>query len=250
MGLYSTEAFVLRSYSLAEADKICVFLTKEHGKLRGVAHGARKMKSRFGSSLEPMTQVALTYYHKEGRDLMNVSTCDIIRSYFYEAARNVETASAFSYISELLTEFIPDSEPDERLYRLISATLGAIETGKSLDWTLRYFETWVLRLGGFFPDVGNCSVCSESVPMEHPIFISMDGTPRCFGCSNGRGMTLNAPLKRLIYKMLSTHPASNEAGAIAASDAAALSDINYQIIRHALERDLRSRGPMKQLGGV
>ena len=58
MSLHSTEAFVLRTYSLAEADKICIFLTKELGKVRGVAHGARKIKSRFGSALEPFTQVA------------------------------------------------------------------------------------------------------------------------------------------------------------------------------------------------
>src|SRR4051812_8421330 len=127
MSLVNTEAFVLRTYSLAEADKIGVFLTKEMGKARGVAHGARKMKSRFGSSLEPFTEVAITFFRKEGRELMSISNCEILRSHFHRAAQDVETASVFSYMAELLMEFLPDHEPNERLYRLVAATLEAIE---------------------------------------------------------------------------------------------------------------------------
>jgi DNA repair protein RecO (recombination protein O) len=95
MPLHKTEAFLLRSYALKEADKICVFLTKDQGKLRGVAHGARKIRSRFGSSLEPFTEVALSYFQKEGRELVSISSCDILRLHFERGARDVETASAF-----------------------------------------------------------------------------------------------------------------------------------------------------------
>src|SRR5262245_14382931 len=157
MPLQKTEAFVLRTYALKEADKICVFLTKEHGKVRGVAHGARKLKSRFGSALEPFTEVALTYFEKEGRELVSISTCDIIHSHFERAARDVETASAFSYMAELLTEFLPDHEPNEKLYRLVVATLEAIEQEPNVTLVLRYFEAWLLKLVGFFPDLSRCA---------------------------------------------------------------------------------------------
>lgn len=250
MPLHSTEAFVLRTYSLAEADKICVFLTKEHGKVRGVAHGARKMKSRFGSALEPMTQVSLSYYQKEGRELVSISNCDIVLSNFNEGARNVETAAAFSYISELLSEFVPDNSPDEKLYRLVLAILEAIRQKRSLDWTLRYFETWVLRLSGFFPDISQCSICSEYVPAEQPIFLANDGTPRCYGCCNGLGMPVRAPLRNMISQMLRVHPASGGSPALTAADAAEMAEINYRIIRHALERDLHSYGPLRQLSAI
>src|SRR5262249_14350401 len=133
MSLHTTEAFVLRTYSLAEADKICIFLSKELGKVRGVAHGARKMKSRFGSSLEPFTQVALTYYQKEGRELISISTCDILRSHFHQGARDVQTATAFSYMSELLIEFLPEHDPNEKFYRLVAAALEAIDHEHGLD---------------------------------------------------------------------------------------------------------------------
>src|SRR5262249_60427205 len=140
MSLHSTEAFVLRRYSLVEADKICIFLTKEMGKVRDVAHGARKIKSRFGSALEPFTQVALTYYQKEGRELMSISTCDILRSHFYQGARDVQTATAFSYMSELLIEFLPEHDPNEKYYRLVAAPVDGINPQKNPEVVLPKFE--------------------------------------------------------------------------------------------------------------
>ena len=62
MPLHTTDAYVLRTYALAEADKICIFLTRDMGKVRGVAHGARKMKSRFGSAGENLRRLS---FYKE-----------------------------------------------------------------------------------------------------------------------------------------------------------------------------------------
>jgi DNA repair protein RecO (recombination protein O) len=247
MPLHTTEAFVLRTYSLAEADKICIFLTKDLGKVRGVAHGARKMKSRFGSALEPFTEVALTYFQKEGRELMSVSTCEIVRSHFNSAARDVETASAFSYMSELLTEFLPDHEPNEKLYRLVAASLEAIEAGHDLDHVLRYFESWTLRLSGFFPDTSRCSACGEKIAEEESVYLTPEGTPRCLACSNGRGAAVDAELRGTIRDMLRVHPTAFARRRVRAARLSQIGEINYQIIRHVLERDLRSRPLLKQL---
>jgi DNA repair protein RecO (recombination protein O) len=247
MPLHTTEAFVLRTYSLAEADKICVFLTRDLGKVRGVAHGARKMKSRFGSSLEPFTEVALTYFQKEGRDLMSVSTCEIVRSHFKSAARDVEVANAFSYMAELLTEFLPDHEPNEKLYRLVAASLEAIETGHDLAHTLRYFESWLLRLVGFFPDPSRCGACGEQIGAEESAFLTPEGAPRCAACSGGRGASVDASLRAIIREMLHTHPTAFARRRVHPERLALIADINYQIIRNALERDLRSR-PLLKIG--
>lgn len=246
MPLHTTDAFVLRTYSLAEADKICVFLTKEMGKVRGVAHGARKMKSRFGSSLEPFTEVALTFFQKEGRDLMSVSGCEIVRSQFYTASRDVETASAFSYMSELLNEFLPDHEPNERLYRLVRATLEAITEGNDLAQTLRYFETWLLRLVGFFPDTTRCAACNEPIAGGESAFLTAEGAPRCYACSAGRGTAVNTDLRNTIREMLHMHPLDFARKRFHPEQVAQIGEINYRIIRHALERDLRSRNLLKQ----
>ncbi len=247
MPLHTTEAFVLRTYSLAEADKICIFLTRELGKVRGVAHGARKMKSRFGSALEPFTEVSLTYFQKEGRELMSVSTCEITRSFFHTAARDVETATAFSYMAELLTEFLPDHEANERLYRLVGATLEALVEGRNLERVLRYFETWMLRLVGFFPDTSRCGVCGETIAADQSVFLTVEGAPRCYDCSGGRGTPIDRALRSVIRELFRAHPSAfAEAGTLPAH-LAEIGEINYQIIRQALERDLRSRVLLKQL---
>lgn len=247
MPVRETEAFVLRSYPLAEADKIVVFLTKDFGKTRGVAHGARKMRSRFGSALEPFTQIALTYYEKEGRELVSISTCDIVKSHFNRAARDVETASALSYMAELLVEFLPDHEPNERIYRLVVAVLSAVEDGHSLACLLRYFETWLLRLVGFFPDAARCSSCGDAISGEWPVFLTASGEPLCASCSGGRGVRVGAPVRRAIGRLLKSHPAAFAAGETNADDIVQMREINYQIIRHALERDLRSPALLKLL---
>lgn len=247
MALHTTDAFVLRTYSLAEADKICVFLSKESGKIRGVAHGARKMKSRFGSALEPFTEVSVTYFQKEGKELMSISNCEILRSHFHSAARNVQTAGAFSYMAEMLAEFLPENEPNERLYRLVSATLQSIEDGGDLQRLLRYFETWLLRLVGFFPDTSQCSVCGERVREDESIFLSAEGAPRCHACSGGRGLELDIDLRRVIREMLRLHPAQFADRRVAPERLSQIAQINYQITRHVLERDLRSRSLLNEL---
>lgn len=250
MPLHKTEAFVLRTYALQEADKICVFLTKDQGKVRGVAHGARKLRSRFGSALEPFTEVTLGYFQKEGRELVSVSTCDILRSHFERGARDVGTASAFSYMAELLTEFLPEHEPNELLYRLVLATLEAIEDQVELSQILRYFEAWVLKLVGFFPDTSHCSVCDSSVSDDESFFLTSEGAPRCAACGGGKGLSVDGELRIVIGEMFRLHPTEFARKAVRADYISRIGEINYQIIRHALERDLRSRALLKQLGAV
>src|SRR5437763_8563354 len=122
MGLHETEAFVLRTYKLAEADKIVVLLTRRAGLLRGVAHGARKLKSRFGASLELFTLVSLAYYEKEARELVSIRQAEILRSYFH-LAQEADTIAVLDYLSELIIEFTPPYDPNEKLFRMISACL-------------------------------------------------------------------------------------------------------------------------------
>ena len=249
MSLHKTEAFLLRTYALKEADKICVFLTRDQGKVRGVAHGARKIKSRFGSALEPFTEVALSYYQKEGRELVSISACDILRSHFERGARDVGTSSAFSYMAELLTEFLPEHEPNERLYRLVVATLDAIEKDAGdLGQILRYFESWLLKLVGFFPDTSRCAVCDETIGPLESVYLTAEGTPRCVSCGGDAGLAVNAELRAVIGEMFRLHPSAFAGTLINSEYIFKIGEINYQIVRHALERDLRSRSLLRQLG--
>jgi DNA repair protein RecO (recombination protein O) len=208
------------------------------------------MGSRFGSSLEPLTEVTLSYFHKEGRELVSVSSCEILNSHFDRAARDVPTASAFSYIAELLTEFSPDHEANERLYRLVRATLQAIEDQHSVSILVRYFESWLLRLTGFFPETTQCATCNEMIGDTENLFLGSDGAPGCVRCSGGRGTTLEFELRETLHLMFRSHPSAFAQTSPPLRQIARIGEINYQIIRHALERDLRSRGLLKQLGAM
>src|SRR5713226_4035946 len=77
MGLVNTDAIVLRTYNLAEADRIVLCLTRNAGLVRAVARGARRMKSRFGAALEPFTFIKLDFYEKENRELVTISQPEI-----------------------------------------------------------------------------------------------------------------------------------------------------------------------------
>lgn len=239
MPLHDVQALVLRTYKLAEADKICVLLTREAGKLRGVAYGARKMRSRFGSSLEPFTEIAVTYFEKEGRELVSISNADIVRSHFDDATQSVEASAAMSYLADLLCEFLPDHEPNETIYRLVAATLDAFATGGDPITLVRYFEVWLLKLAGFYPDLRVCATCGAGAS-DGEIRLSSDGSPRCPECSGGRGVRVGPRLRATLARILAEPPARFAANPPPSDELERLAEIALLVVHHSLERDLKS----------
>ena len=159
MRLVTTDAIVLRSYNLAESDRIVVCLTRSSGLVRAVAKGARRMKSRFGAALEPFTLIKLSFHERENRDLVTMSAAEILKSHF-NLSSNFDTAEVLAYMGELVTEFAPPHETDERLFRMLTACVEALADQSGSERALtRYFEIWLLRLAGLFPDFRACALC-------------------------------------------------------------------------------------------
>ncbi len=145
----SCEALTLRTYPFAEAHKVVVFLTREFGQVRGVAYGAMSSRSRFGSALEPLTLVRMTFKRGEHQELADIQNCEIIRpSPAYGSGW--ERQLYLGYFAEVLAEFSREQVAGERLFRLGLAVIDATE-GISLPLLARYFELWVLRLEGILP---------------------------------------------------------------------------------------------------
>jgi DNA repair protein RecO (recombination protein O) len=263
MPLHETDAFVLRTFTIKEADKVCVFFTRGAGKLRGVAHGARRLKSRFGASLEPFTEVSLAYFQKENKELVSISNCEIINSQFVEGLSS-ETLGVIHYLAELVIEFIPDHEPNERVYRLIHATLDSLrrigaagakdrdakERDDKLPVIVRYFEIWMLKLAGFFPHWKNCGACEKNLAAEATIWLTNEGVPQCPVCGGGRGEELRPIVWRTIHEVLTQSPATfllperdvrsiNQVGNLAA-----------RLIDRVLERELKSYEVLDRLRPV
>ena len=154
MPLYTADALVLRTYKLGEADRIVVFLTRDRGKKRGVAKGARRSRSRFGAALEPLTEVQIAYFERQGRELVGVNYAEAVRSPLTACSGHTldDALGYVGYFAELLDEWAQDADADERLYRLGASMLEAIAAGVPLEPLARYFECWLLRLQGLYPE--------------------------------------------------------------------------------------------------
>ena len=157
MPLYTADALILRTYKLGEADRIVVFLTRDRGKKRGVAKGARRPRSRFAAALEPMTEVRLAYFEKEQRELVGLNYAEAVRSPLALAMTAgppdgglYDGLHYIGYFAELLDEWAQEADADDRLYRLGASMLDALSAGAPVEPLARYFEYWLLRLQGVY----------------------------------------------------------------------------------------------------
>jgi len=199
MALVETEGIILKSYSLAEADKIVVFLTQDHGLIRGVAKGAKRLKSKFGGSLEPFTIVNLNYNQKDERELVSIRQIDLVKSYF-EKAKEPLFLQKFSYLADLLLEFSPPNDPNQRLYRMTKVCLEASNDNlQILESITLYFELWLLRLGGFLPDWAFCNECKRQLEKGETASIQINFQLLCGNCRKTRTNLMVSPKERDIY---------------------------------------------------
>ncbi len=153
MPLYTADALVLRTYALGEADRLVVFLTRDRGKKRGVAKSARRPRSRFMGALEPLTEARVAYFESARRELVGLNYAETIRSPLgFTAAASQDGLTHTAYFAELLNEWAQEADADERLYRLGASMLEALAAGAPVEPLARYFEYWLLRLQGLYPD--------------------------------------------------------------------------------------------------
>ena len=151
MPLYTTDALILRTYTLGESDRIVVFLTRDRGKKRGVAKNARQSRRRFGGALEPMTYGRVGYVERERRDLVRLEYIEPLRSPL--SAIDSEALSYVGYFAELIDEWSPEADANEPLFRLGASMVDAMANGVPIEPLARYFEYWLLRLQGVYePD--------------------------------------------------------------------------------------------------
>lgn len=147
-----SEAFVLRTYPFQEGDLIVGFFTRDQGRLRGVAKRARRPKSPFGSALERMSEVRISYHQKETLELVRVDAAELVQSQF-GLADCYEAGVALDYIAEVSDHLLPPAEPNERFYRLLAAVLADLRASRAAGvWrAATYFSYWAVRLSGFLP---------------------------------------------------------------------------------------------------
>jgi DNA repair protein RecO (recombination protein O) len=243
MAVFDTEALILRSYNLAEADKIVVCLSRSAGLIRGVAKGCRKLKNRFGAALEPFTLVNLTYYEKENRELVSFRQVEILKSRF-NLSSNATMLTGFSYMGDLLIDFSAPHQANDNLFRMAIACFeAASETPDDLDAVLRYFEVWLLKLEGFLPDLRTCANCQKAFSDEEALYLGSDLSLRCLQCSSGRGGAVSKRLHTQLRTMEKLSPAKFAEGAreVSKETKREMAELTFQIIGRVLERMPRIR---------
>ncbi|HKT88927.1 MAG TPA: DNA repair protein RecO [Candidatus Sulfotelmatobacter sp.] len=161
MALRESEAIVLRSYPLREADLLVTFFTRAEGKVRGVARSAKKSKRRFGGALEPLTYVRAFYDVRERQDLARLDSCEVLESPLSSEV-SYPRAVALGHIAELLDELLPDHEANDAIFRLTLSVLHALP-GPDIWMPITYFDLWLTRLVGFLPELTECVVCGRDL---------------------------------------------------------------------------------------
>jgi DNA repair protein RecO (recombination protein O) len=204
-----SETFVLRTYPFREADLIVSFLTRDLGKLRGVARRARRPKSPFGSGLERLSQVRMAYFQRENAELVSLSGCELIESQFglqSEYALSV----VLDYFTEVAEQLLPAHEPNEKFFRLMVAMLAHLRAGgertaagvvrdEGGTWAaVTYFTVWTVRLLGLWPEA---RVSQETVEIVQEMFEKpiTDLTPRAWSKNTA------SDLRRVLIRTMEQH---------------------------------------------
>jgi DNA repair protein RecO (recombination protein O) len=243
MALSETEAIVLRTYNLAEADKIVVCLTHGSGLIRGVAKGCRRLKNRFGAALEPFTLIQLSFYQKENHELVSLRHTEIIKSHF-NLFNEAETLAGLAYMADLIIDFSPPYQRNEKLFRMLKACLEAVAAQPSdLQMILRYFEVWLLKLEGFLPDIKLCGECQRLFNDTEITFMGSDLQLRCRSCSHGQGTALSRKLQRQLRatQKLGPNAFAKESHEVSPVTMREIAELTHQLIGRVLERQPRIR---------
>jgi DNA repair protein RecO (recombination protein O) len=149
-----SESLILRSYPFREADLVVSFLTRDQGKLRGVARRARRPKSSFGAGLERLSYVRTAYFQRENRELVSLDSCELIRSPF-ELQSDYAAGVVLDFMAEVSEQLLAPGEQNERFFRLLLAMVDYLRAAgpEGLWRAASYFALWSVRLSGFLPEL-------------------------------------------------------------------------------------------------
>lgn len=246
MALKESEAIVLRTYPLREADLLVTLFTRLEGKVHAVARSAKKSKRRFGGALEPLTYVRAYYEDRERQELARLDSCDVLES---PLANHVSysRAIALGHVAELLDELLPDREANDAVFRLTLSVLAQMQQ-EAFWMPITYFELWMTRLMGYLPELTECIVCGRELNGERAFFhVLADGLM----CADDKRLASSeiSPESRGIAAQMFRAPVETFVGAswpkASASD---LRKFLLQTLQRHIEKKLVTAGMLEKIG--
>src|SRR5262245_49267181 len=223
----SSDALVLRTYNLGETSKVVVLLTRDRGKVRAVAKGARGARPRYQSALEPLSEVRASLYGRQGAELYRLGECELVRSAFRAGERSLEAAMALGYFAELIDAFAQEGEAEDAVYRLALAVVAAAGEGASVSVLSRYVEAWLLRLHGLYPSLERCASCDGALPAGGLAYHRPAHAFVCEACGPATGPRLSAVDRAFLREVFHQPPLA--VGSAPAD--AAVEDFHRDLIR-------------------
>jgi DNA repair protein RecO (recombination protein O) len=182
-GSFKTEAVVLRSIRFGEADRVLHLYTEDRGRVGAVAKGARRMRSRLGGRLEPLSRVRLVLHEGRG-ELCTVSQVDTVRAHpgLRDSRASLERGSQ---ACEAVLRLLDSNEPNPLAYNLLCNELSLLDARpeRATRSQALAFRLKLLLAAGFAPELGSCASCGDS---EHlGAFSPSAGGVACAGCEAG-----------------------------------------------------------------
>ena len=175
------DALVLRHSDWGEADRLLTLYTREHGKLRAIAKGIRKIQSRKAGHLEPFTRATIML--AKGKDLWIVTQAEAI-DLFQPIREDLQKMARAAYVVELLDRFTYEEGQNWQLYKLLTDTIERLSNSEDDFILVKYYEMRLLDLLGYRPLLFECAACGEEITARDQYFSADQGGVLCPKCAN------------------------------------------------------------------
>lgn len=255
MPSFKTEAIVLKTINYGESDKIVTFFTKDFGKIKGIAKGARRSKKRFQNALNLFTHLRLIFFERERMNLVRADGCDILCT-FQKIRDDLKKIFYANYFLELINEMSGEHERNPEAFDLLLFTLNMLDKTESKEEYMRIFEIRALSLFGYRPNIKRCSVCKKTLEdlkdLTSFFFSQEQGGIICGMCLEGFSDLIPISLGtiRAIEKVSDMSLANIQRIKFTPQILIETAEIFPRFIKYQLGKDLKSLKVLKEVEGI
>jgi DNA repair protein RecO (recombination protein O) len=254
MPLFTSHAIVIRSLNYGESDKIVTFFTRDFGKLKGIAKGARRSKRRFQNVLGLFSHLRLIFFDREGMGLVRVESGDLLHL-FPNIREDLKKIYYGNYYLELVNEMAGERESNPEAFELLLSFLTDLDRTDPEEEQLRMFEIRMLSVFGYRPHLIRCGLCQrswEELKEVPSVFFSLEkGTLICDRCSkNGeRLIPFSLGTARLIDQVAQAELAKLRRLRFTSQALAESRGLLPRFISHQLGKELKSLKALREIKG-
>ena len=239
-----TPAIVLRAKPYGESDRIVSFLTEMHGKITGIAKGAKRSRKRFVNSLEPFSLVNLRFYERPQGNLVFILSSDLL-SNFPKLVTSLDTISFASYLVEITDGLVGEGQEDRLVFQHLKNGLRYLNESDASLRFLTSFELKLLNLVGYQPVLDRCKRCAKD-RRDHPSsrwhFSPRDGGILCEPCSRLRKETLplGAAAVEVLTDLQAKYSSTLARRSLPSSVVSEIRSVVMRFIQYHMEREIKS----------